>query len=377
MNTVYVLTPAPSPRIRRDRLALARRRHRRRQRHRGCLLPGIPRLEYRIPAPSAFLTPILPGLQGLLAGPWLVAGVLGALIIRKPGAALYTELVAAVISALVGNQWGRSRSFRVWCRASAPNWCSFSSRTPSGACRSRSWRARAPGWRAGSTTASSGTRAPTPPSRSSTSSRRRSRARSSPARARGSSPRTRCHRCAGPVRLGSRSRSARLAWAARPAGTARGRRGARVGLALCDAPSLGCAGCLVPIAPGERVLLLGASGSGKSTVLHGLAGVLGGDDEGEQPANCWWAARRRPRARQGGHGPAGSRQPGDPRPGRRRRRLRVREPRRAPRRRSGRGYRKHSTRSDSMYPSTGRHPPSRAGRSSGSRSPASSRCGRA
>jgi energy-coupling factor transport system substrate-specific component len=57
-------------------------------------------------APSALLTPLLPGLQGLLAGPWLVAGVLGGLIIRKPGAALYTELVAAIISALVGNQWG-------------------------------------------------------------------------------------------------------------------------------------------------------------------------------------------------------------------------------------------------------------------------------
>ena len=57
-------------------------------------------------APAALLKPLLPGLQGLLAGPWLVAGVLGALIIRKPGAALYTELVAAVISALVGNQWG-------------------------------------------------------------------------------------------------------------------------------------------------------------------------------------------------------------------------------------------------------------------------------
>lgn len=57
-------------------------------------------------APSAVLKPLLPGLQGLLAGPWLVAGVLGALIIRKPGAALYTELVAAVISALIGNQWG-------------------------------------------------------------------------------------------------------------------------------------------------------------------------------------------------------------------------------------------------------------------------------
>jgi len=57
-------------------------------------------------APSALLKPLLPGLQGLLAGPWLVAGVLGGLIIRKPGAALYTELVAAVISSLVGNQWG-------------------------------------------------------------------------------------------------------------------------------------------------------------------------------------------------------------------------------------------------------------------------------
>ncbi|SFS13402.1 energy-coupling factor transport system substrate-specific component [Microbacterium sp. cf046] len=57
-------------------------------------------------APSALLAPLLPGLQGLLAGPWLVAGVLGGLIIRKPGAALYTELVAAIISALIGNQWG-------------------------------------------------------------------------------------------------------------------------------------------------------------------------------------------------------------------------------------------------------------------------------
>ena len=56
--------------------------------------------------PSAFLTPLLPGLQGLLNGPWLLAGVLGALIVRKPGAAIYTEIVAAVVEALVGNQWG-------------------------------------------------------------------------------------------------------------------------------------------------------------------------------------------------------------------------------------------------------------------------------
>lgn len=47
-----------------------------------------------------------PGLSGLLAGGWLFAGVLGGLVIRKPGAALYTEVVAAVVSMLVGTQWG-------------------------------------------------------------------------------------------------------------------------------------------------------------------------------------------------------------------------------------------------------------------------------
>ncbi|GGD63978.1 ABC transporter ATP-binding protein [Microbacterium murale] len=36
------------------------------------------------------------------------------------------------------------------------------------------------------------------------------------------------------------------------------------------------------IEPGERVLLLGASGAGKSTMLAGLAGVLGDADEGER-----------------------------------------------------------------------------------------------
>ncbi len=56
--------------------------------------------------PSTIITPLLPGLQGLLNGPWVFAGVLGALVIRKPGAAIYTEVLAAVVSALVGNQWG-------------------------------------------------------------------------------------------------------------------------------------------------------------------------------------------------------------------------------------------------------------------------------
>jgi energy-coupling factor transport system substrate-specific component len=48
----------------------------------------------------------LPGLQGIINGPWLFAGVLGGVIVRKPGAAVFTELVAATVSALIGTQWG-------------------------------------------------------------------------------------------------------------------------------------------------------------------------------------------------------------------------------------------------------------------------------
>lgn len=57
------------------------------------------------PALDALLS-VTPGLSGLLAGGWLFAGVLGGLVIRKPGAALYTEIVAAVVSMAVGTQWG-------------------------------------------------------------------------------------------------------------------------------------------------------------------------------------------------------------------------------------------------------------------------------
>jgi energy-coupling factor transport system substrate-specific component len=44
----------------------------------------------------------------LLGGLWLLPGVLGGLIIRKPGAAVYTELVGAVLEALMGDQFGFS-----------------------------------------------------------------------------------------------------------------------------------------------------------------------------------------------------------------------------------------------------------------------------
>jgi energy-coupling factor transport system substrate-specific component len=55
---------------------------------------------------SAPFDALTPGLGALTYGFWLFAGVLGGLIVRKPGAALYTELVAAIVSALVGTQWG-------------------------------------------------------------------------------------------------------------------------------------------------------------------------------------------------------------------------------------------------------------------------------
>ncbi|MCC6269716.1 MAG: ECF transporter S component [Microbacteriaceae bacterium] len=55
---------------------------------------------------TAPLKALLPGLQALDGGMWLFAGVLVALIVRKPGAALYGEFVAAAISALLGGEYG-------------------------------------------------------------------------------------------------------------------------------------------------------------------------------------------------------------------------------------------------------------------------------
>ena len=50
----------------------------------------------------------VPPLGGLLGGPWLIAGVVGGLVVRRPGAALLAELMAANVEFLLGNQWGVS-----------------------------------------------------------------------------------------------------------------------------------------------------------------------------------------------------------------------------------------------------------------------------
>ncbi len=55
----------------------------------------------------------LPGLKaltgpfvGLVNGPWLIAGVISGLVIRRVGAAFFAEVLAAVVSTQLGTEWG-------------------------------------------------------------------------------------------------------------------------------------------------------------------------------------------------------------------------------------------------------------------------------
>lgn len=47
-----------------------------------------------------------PPSSGLVGGTWLLAGVVAGLIVRRPGAALFGELVAASVEMTLGNRWG-------------------------------------------------------------------------------------------------------------------------------------------------------------------------------------------------------------------------------------------------------------------------------
>ncbi len=50
--------------------------------------------------------PALGAAKGLLGGPWLIAGVVAGLVVRRPGAAVTAETLAAAVSGIVGTQWG-------------------------------------------------------------------------------------------------------------------------------------------------------------------------------------------------------------------------------------------------------------------------------
>jgi energy-coupling factor transport system substrate-specific component len=47
-----------------------------------------------------------PPAQALMYGVWLLPAVVAPLVVRKPGAAIFAETVAAIVSALLGAQWG-------------------------------------------------------------------------------------------------------------------------------------------------------------------------------------------------------------------------------------------------------------------------------
>ncbi len=158
--------------------------------------------------------------------------------------------------------------------------------------------------------------------------------------------RSRRDRRARPLRVRARGARPRLApgsddRAGRPVRRVLRRWRRRLGMATTPARRcLGGAGCLVPHRAGERVLLLGASGAGKSTLLARAGGPARRRrrGRGETGARCSSAGEPADRA-------AGS--PGlvlqdpdsqvDPRAGRRRRGVRLREPRGARATRSRRG----------------------------------------
>src|SRR3954469_6208811 len=47
-----------------------------------------------------------PPAQAFMYGVWLLPDVVAPLIVRKPGAAIFAETIAAIVSALLGAQWG-------------------------------------------------------------------------------------------------------------------------------------------------------------------------------------------------------------------------------------------------------------------------------
>lgn len=69
----------------------------------GGVLFAVVNLTYKVMDP---LWVAFPPSSGLQIGLWLFPGVLAGLVIRRPGAALFVELVAAVISALFGSTFG-------------------------------------------------------------------------------------------------------------------------------------------------------------------------------------------------------------------------------------------------------------------------------
>lgn len=62
--------------------------------------------DYLLNTPWTLLTLGFPPAASLSLGVWVLPAVAGGLIVRRPGAALFVELVAAGLEYLLGNPWG-------------------------------------------------------------------------------------------------------------------------------------------------------------------------------------------------------------------------------------------------------------------------------
>lgn len=53
-----------------------------------------------------WLRPLGEPWEYIISGMWLMPAVVAPLIVRKPGAALFAEMVAAIVAVILGSQWG-------------------------------------------------------------------------------------------------------------------------------------------------------------------------------------------------------------------------------------------------------------------------------
>ena len=96
---------------------------------------------------------LLPPASAVVVGIWLFPGVLAVLVIRKPGAAVYTELRGGDRQRARRQPVGlRDRLVRAASRASARRSCSRCCSTGRSACRPRCWAAWAPASRSACST---------------------------------------------------------------------------------------------------------------------------------------------------------------------------------------------------------------------------------
>ena len=216
------------------------------------------------------LTSLLGPSQGLLGGPWLIAGVVAGLVVRRPGAALFAEVLAAVVEAVLVTEWGWATVISGALQGLGVEL--VLARVPVPPVRLAGRRA---GWRDG---------------RACRVVLRVARLLGGLQRRVASSPISVSSPCRGPSSLGSAAGTSLVPWqqlapstpcrqARRRPAITRSERGAELSVenltwrpARRRTPVLSELDLHIP--SGQRVLLVGASGAGKSTLLRALAGLL-------------------------------------------------------------------------------------------------------